>query len=95
LRISPNDRRQQVKVKLGKRYRDKVTGFEGVATSVTEYLQGCRRAALERLNKAEDALVILSFDEPNLEYVPSESAVKERTRTGGPHDHNSMLDTHR
>lgn len=34
-------------VTLGERYRDSFTGFEGVATSRTEFLYGCVRVCLE------------------------------------------------
>lgn len=32
---------------LGKKYRDKITGFEGVAVARTEYLSGCFHVDLE------------------------------------------------
>ncbi len=34
-------------VELGKTYKDKVTGFKGVATAVTVWLSGCPRVALQ------------------------------------------------
>lgn len=86
-----------MRVELGERYRDRVTGFEGVATSRTEFLQGCFRVGLERLNDKGDALVALSFDEPNLEKiepVDDAPAIKRSRRTGGPHDHGSLVDDH-
>ena len=78
-----------MKAKLGKRYRDRVTGFEGVAVSFHDYIQGCRRVSLERLDSSGDKLVTLTFDEPNLETVDDSFRVRLPVggRTGGPHDH--------
>jgi hypothetical protein len=94
-----------MQAQLGRRYRDKVTGFEGIAVSFHDYLQGCRRVSLERLDTGGDKLVTLTFDEPNLEFVDdgiymteaeAEAAFKVTipVRTGGPHDHGSPVDTH-
>lgn len=33
-------------IQLGCTYRDKITGFEGVATGYVEYLSGCNQALL-------------------------------------------------
>ena len=38
-----------MKVKLGKKYTDKVHGITGIATARSEYLNGCNRACIERL----------------------------------------------
>lgn len=35
------------KLELGKRYRDIASGFEGIASSKHEYLNGCLRVALQ------------------------------------------------
>lgn len=35
-------------VTLGERYRDEISGFEGVATARYEYLHGCVRVQLEK-----------------------------------------------
>ena len=37
------------KVKLGKKYTDKISGFEGIATARTEYMTGCARVCLEAM----------------------------------------------
>lgn len=74
--------------KLGKRYRDKITGFEGAASSVTEFLYGCRRVCLTGLD-ANGKVIDFSFDEPGLEEIKAPPAVKptkQERRTGGPHD---------
>lgn len=78
-----------MKVKLGRRYRDRVTGFEGVAVSLHEYIQGCRRITLEKLSADGDKLLSLTFDEPNLEQVGPRVVERLGAATGGPHDHDT------
>jgi hypothetical protein len=81
------------KIKLGKRYRDDVTGFEGVATSRTEYIYGCRRIGLEFLHDGE--VKTHSFDEPGLTEIgdkPVVSPTAEERRTGGTRPTTGRLD---
>lgn len=83
---------------LGRKYRDIVTGFEGVAVARTTYLNGCDRIALEFTGKAgkPDSAY---FDEPNLVDVGEENVLtkigspstEKRRSTGGPHDHGSLV----
>lgn len=55
---------------LGTRYRDPVTGFEGIATSRTRYLHGCDRVCLEALgNDGKPASA--HFDLPQLQRCDS------------------------
>lgn len=56
-------------VQLGERYRDKITGFEGVATARSEYLYGCVRVGLEGALNGEPKE--LWFDEQRLTDAPS------------------------
>lgn len=73
-----------MKIKLGQRYRDKVSGFEGVATSRTEFLYGCERVGLEALVGGD--VKSFSFDAPGLEKVSEPPVVRptqEERRTGG------------
>lgn len=86
-------RLKQGDAQLGVRYRDKVTGFEGVAVSAHIYIAGCTRLTLEKLNADGDKLIALTFDEPNLERLEP-VVVEQRVKTGGPHDHDSPLDGH-
>ena len=77
---------------LGSTVRDKISGFEGVATGRTTYLYGCVRIEVAP-NKCDgekpnsDAYV---FDEPQLEVIapPAEDLVPaKKTRvTYGPRD---------
>lgn len=68
-------------VQLGRKYRDQITGFEGVATSLHTYLYGCRRVTLSGLveGKPED----FTFDEPGLVELTTSGPIPEQD-TGGP-----------
>ena len=73
-------------VVLGKIYKEKVSGFEGVATGKTEYLWGCVRILVtaEKLDK-EGNVKELWFDEPQLELVGKKIVKRAATTsTGGP-----------
>lgn len=48
---------------LGERYKDNITGFEGVAVSRTTYLYGCVRIGLEGKGKPGETIF---FDEQRL-----------------------------
>ena len=71
-------------IKLGSRYRDKISNFNGVAVGVTSWLTGCATVGLQpgvdKDGKAQDAVW---FDEMRLEHVED---VMEQTSTkiGGP-----------
>lgn len=69
------------KIKLGKRYRDTITGFEGVAVGRHEYLHGCTRITLQAM--LGDDLKEYTFDAPALEDVATGSGITS-SRTGGP-----------
>lgn len=68
------------RIEFGKKYRDTVTGFEGVCTGIVRHQFGCVRACLQP--KAKDDGTIpesVWFDEESLEDIkPVE------VRTGGP-----------
>ena len=69
-------------IQFGKKYRDKETGIEGIATAITEYEFGCRRVLLERLGKDEHGNVIIlefTFDEQRLV-----AKGKAKAKKGGP-----------
>lgn len=73
-------------VVLGKTYRDKVTGFEGIATHKTQFLYACERVCLQAQAK-EGEIKEGVFDEPQLELVAKGKVVKvepeKLARTGG------------
>lgn len=66
---------------FGRTYRDTVTGIEGVATAITEWMNGCRRVCLERADK-DGKLEELWFDEQRLE-DPTGAAVASTAMAGG------------
>lgn len=67
-------------IKLGKKYRDEITGFEGTATARTDYLYGCVRVSLEgKGNDGEPQEWV--FDEQRL--VALDGSLPEPTATSG------------
>jgi hypothetical protein len=82
-------RKSETAVELGAKYRDKVTGFEGVAVARYEYLWGCNRISLEHLGSDGKPQAAV-FDEPQIERTGPQQVRTEApklARTGGPHDH--------
>lgn len=69
-------------VKLGEKYRDEQTGYEGVATGVQFYLHGCERVTLEQWVERAGELRELTFDAPRLVHVASQTKMTS-PRTGG------------
>ncbi len=73
------------KFKLGQKVRDKVTGFEGIATSRVEYINGCiqygvtPKVSKGDLTKYPDSTYV---DVDQLEKVESEVKIKT-SPTGG------------
>lgn len=64
-----------MKVKLGQKVRDKLTGLEGAAIARTEWLYGCVRIVIqpfgEKDGKPFETFVV---DEPQCELVKAEKA---------------------
>lgn len=72
-------------IKLGEKYRDDQTGFEGVATVISFFQHGCERASLEIYDEVRKVIVEQSFDVPRLTHVGT-GKTATTTRTGGPGD---------
>lgn len=53
-------------IELGRTYKDKVSGFEGIAVSITRYLHACERVCLQMVAKDGDIKESV-FDAPQLE----------------------------
>jgi hypothetical protein len=68
---------------LGERYRDKQTGFEGVATCVSFFQHACERVMLESYDAAKQDVKEYVFDAPRLVHVETGKQA-ETTKTGGP-----------
>ena len=70
-------------MKLGDRVRDKMTGFEGVAVSRTEYLYGCVSIGVQ-----PTGLTDKDGKPKELEYFDEQRLSEESAAvTGGPGDH--------
>lgn len=72
-------------VKLGDEVRDTVSGFAGVATGRSVFLNGCARICVQPLVSADGKLPDAHwFDEPQLIVTKSSVVPEGRRDTGGP-----------
>ena len=56
--------------KLGQRVRDRISGYEGIATARHEYLVGCVRISVQAKVRVDGSLPeYQTFDEPQLEIL--------------------------
>jgi hypothetical protein len=71
-------------ITLGQKYKDKITGFEGIATGYVKYISGCNQALLapsvSKDNVPKDAAW---FDEQRLESVGKKIITLDNTKTPG------------
>lgn len=86
----------KTRVKLGDEVRDRVTGFRGVVTSVTLFLNGCTRCGVQPpVGKDGKIPDNCGFDEPQLEILKVGKVASENStlledaaspvrKTGGP-----------
>jgi len=73
-------------ITLGKKYKDRVTGFMGLATARHEYLNGCVRVTIQATTLKEGKpLEPEAFDIEQLDFVDDGIAVAPK-KTGGPGD---------
>jgi len=72
-------------MKLGDKVRDRITGFEGIATSVTTYVNGCVRYGVQpqALDKDGKPAEPQYFDIEQLQVVQKVMEPKKST-AGGP-----------
>ena len=77
-----------MKIKLGVKVRDKVSGFEGVTGARIEYLNGCVRCELiPPVDKEGKSRESEFYDEARLEVVKDTAPVKvKKSSTGGYQD---------
>lgn len=68
---------------LGKKVKDIVTGFQGIATGRCEYLNGCIQYRVEPPMKTDGTTIDKWIDVGQLEIVGEGVAVTKRD-TGGP-----------
>jgi len=80
-----------MEITLGKVYKDKITGFTGVAVSRTVFLYSCARVGLQPQEMFEGKTVQAEyFDEHQIEEVPKKKGIvvpeKVKNDPGGPGD---------
>ena len=75
-----------MKVKLGKTYKDSISGYEGIATARAVYLYGCERVLIAptSLKKDGDFLPDCWFDEPQLVGVQAKKKPAKKSKNNGP-----------
>lgn len=80
-------RTYETDIEVGARYRDTVSGWEGTATAVYFYMNGCVRVEIGA-NDKDGKPESFVFDEQQIELVaPKKPAVKKPAKsTGGPRD---------
>lgn len=75
-----------MKVKLGQKVRDIITGFEGTATGRTEYLTGCVQISIvppvDKDGKVQEGHW---FDEDRLQIIEAKPVKLNIKNDGGPH----------
>ena len=73
-----------MKINLGDRVKDSITGFTGVAVAQTKWLHGCTRITIQP-EQLKDGKVVeaMTFDEPQIKLV-KESVAGGTSDTGGP-----------
>lgn len=78
-----------MEVILGRKYKDTLHGFKGVATAHCIYLTGCAQVRLERHSKLSKETTEQWFDTNRLEIQPGKQYVAPEMHVdpGGPQDH--------
>lgn len=67
---------QQQQILLGQTIRDKISGYEGIATTRSEYQFGCPRVGIQPPKKPDGSLQEeIGFDEPQLEVVDAKRII--------------------
>lgn len=76
-----------MQVNLGDKVKDRITGFEGIAISKTEYLYGCMRVQVQpiKLGKVGEPQDTRVFDEPQLEILKSAAVVGRKPQEEARH----------
>jgi hypothetical protein len=71
---------------LGKKVKDIVSGFEGVAVSKIEYMNGCTQYNIQPKCKDDNTMIKAEwFDAEQVELVSNKTIVKKKKKpTGGP-----------
>lgn len=73
-----------MEVELGRKAKDTISGFTGIVTAISEYLNGCRRICLSpKVKKDGDLPDSCWFDEPQLKILRG-GVRRGDKNTGGP-----------
>ncbi len=80
---NPFNKGRTVNIVLGNRYRDKVSGWEGIATARYEYMNGCVRYCLDAKDK-DGAPTGHVFDVQQIEEVVGAVVAPDPKPRGGP-----------
>jgi len=76
---------QLFRYELGDEVRDIITGFKGIITSRTEYINGCVRYGVQPQTLKDGKTIDAEWtDEKQLKLVKSKRIEIEPERTGGP-----------
>lgn len=71
-------------IKLGQKVEDKITGFKGTVTGITEYITGCTTVLVQpRVKEDGTAIDGRWYDEPRLEVLDEESIMENETPDSG------------
>lgn len=74
-----------MKIQLGQKCRDIISGFVGVAVCRTEWINGCDRVTLQpSIDKDGKLPDQHTFDEPNLRVIEDTPIANHDTGLGGP-----------
>lgn len=72
-------------IKLGQKVRDTITGLEGIAIGITEWMYGCRRVIIQPQELREGKpLEAYTVDEPACEVIIPEAEPEPLVRRHGP-----------
>jgi hypothetical protein len=58
-----------MEITLGKKYRDQLTGFEGIAVGYCEYITGCNQVLLVPRGNPSKRSEVEWFDEQRLKHI--------------------------
>jgi len=73
-----------MEIKLGNKVRDKVTGYEGVATARVEYLNGCVQYCVKPKVGSDGKMPEPEYIDVQQLEVVSDGTTVEPSKTGGP-----------
>lgn len=70
-------------IKLGEKYRDSQTGYEGIAAAIYFFQHACERVSIETYDPERREVKTETFDAPRLVHVGTERQATS-PRPGGP-----------